>query len=58
LPQTIDTSKIVYIGGNWAIERNWSLYCNASHEWRNVSGDVAFDYTNDSIGCAASYTWP
>lgn len=58
LPATTDRGTFTFLGATWAIERNLSLFCNLAHESRNVSGDIAYAYTNNSIGCSAQYTWP
>ncbi|MEO8080500.1 MAG: hypothetical protein ABI641_08220 [Caldimonas sp.] len=54
-PETTDTLRSAYLGANWAIARNWGLACNLAHEYRKVSGAVAYGYKADTVGCSAQY---
>jgi hypothetical protein len=56
-PDTTDTSKIAFIGVDYAIARNWQLACNLGHENRNVSGGSNYSYTDTTVGCLAQFTW-
>ena len=57
VPDTTDVLKSAQLGATWAIARNWSATCSVAHEARDVSGNVAYAYTANSIGCAGQYTW-
>lgn len=53
----VDVSKLVSLGANYEITRNWGAACNLAHERRNVSGGVGFSYTASSVGCSTQFTW-
>ena len=55
--ETLDISKVGYLGATYDVARNWLLGCNLSLENRDVSGGVNYSYDANSFGCFAQYTW-
>lgn len=52
-----DVSKVLVLGANYDITRNWGASCNVSTEKRDVSGGVAYSYRANTIGCSTQFTW-
>ena len=44
---SIDVSKVVALGANYEITRNWGAACNMSYEQRDVSGGTNYSYDCD-----------
>jgi hypothetical protein len=57
VPDTTDILKTAQLGATWAIARNWSANCSVAHEARDVSGNLSYAYSANTISCAGQYTW-
>jgi len=55
-PETVDVAKVLSLSGNYEITRYWSLGCNLSHEWRDVSGGSSFSYKAHVVSCSTQLT--
>jgi hypothetical protein len=56
--ETVDVSKLAYLGADWSITRNWSLNATLSYERRELSGLQNTHYDDTLIGAMVQYTWP
>ena len=51
-----DSVRRASLVATYAPVRNVSLSCNVSRDSRNASGQVSFDYDNNSVSCSAQVT--
>jgi len=56
-PDTYDVLKVVSLGANYEITRNWGAACSMSYETRDVTGAVGFSYDAKTISCSTQFTW-